>query len=151
MTPAAIIALIKDAVIVIALGAVAYMLITYGKDIVKVQDVKDLQKQLTHNAEQAAAWQKESTDADTKHVATLAQIAGTIDKQRTPVFVRGPSCPSAVPPDPGKAGGQPGASGTTDAGRGVDYRPTVNQFELKYETALADCYTALDKWPVVRP
>jgi hypothetical protein len=147
MTPAAIIALVRDAVILALLCAIAYILISYGKDTVKISDFKDLQKQLQVNAETMARWQKESTDADTRRNAQLAQVAGTIAAQRAPVFVRGPSCPKSVPGDPKQAGDPAGGSAGVDPGRGVDYRPIINAFELKYSTALIDCYAALDKWP----
>lgn len=147
MTPGAIIALIKDGVIVISIAAVAYFLINYGKDVVKVSDIKAVQKQLIENTATVAQWQKESIDADTKHIATLAKIADTINAQHTPVFVRGSSCANPVSGNAAKTSSQPSAAGTTDPRGGVDYRPVINRFELKYETALADCYTALDKWP----
>lgn len=147
MTPSAIIALIKDVVIVVAVGAVAYFLITYGKDIVKVDDIKAVTKQLQDNVTTQARWQKESTDADTQHVASLAKITDLVSNQRTPVFVRGPTCPNPVSAPAAKAGDSSGPSGATDQGRGVDYRPVINEFESHYETALADCYAALDKWP----
>lgn len=147
MTPGAIIALVKDVVIAVAIGLLIYVFISYGKDIVKVSDMKAVQKQLVDNAATIARWQKEQTDADTNHVATLTQIRATIDQQRAPVFVRGPTCPNPVPDLTVKASDNKGGTGATDQGRGIDYRPVINQFELKYETALTDCYAALDKWP----
>lgn len=147
MTPTAIVALVKDALIIGALAAVAYVLITFGKDIVKVSDIKALEKQVQTNAADVARWQKESSDVDAKRVATLQQIGATIAGQRAPVFVRGQSCANPVPTVAAKAGDNASAPRAVDPGRGIDYRPAVNQFELKYETALADCYTALDKWP----
>jgi len=147
MTPGAIIALIKDVVILGVLGAAVYIFISYGKDIVKVSDMKAVQKQIQANAETAAKWQKESTDADTKRAADIAAVANTVASQRAPVFVRGPANNCPVPGDPAKAGGQPSGSKGSDQGRGIDYRPAINAFELKYSTALIDCYAALDKWP----
>lgn len=147
MTPAAIFSAVKDAVILIALAAFAYLLISYGKDTVKVSDIKGVEKQIQENAATVAKWQKESTDADTKHVQTLQQIGATIAQQRAPVFVRGQSCPNPMPSAAAKAGDTASPPRPVDQGRGIDYRPAINQFELKYETALADCYTALDKWP----
>jgi hypothetical protein len=147
VTPAAIISLVKDIVIVAAIGFLVFIFVTYGKDVVKVADMKAVQKQLTENSATIARWQKESTDADANHVSVLAQITASIDKQRAPVFVRGPTCPNAVPAPAPKAGDSTSAPRVVDTGRGIDYRPVINQFELKYETALTDCYTALDKWP----
>lgn len=147
MTPTAIIALVKDLVILVAVVAVGYFLVTYGKDIVKVSDIKAVTKQLEDNAVTQARWQKESTDADSKHVADLAKITDLVGSQRAPVFVRGPTCPNPVPSPAAKASDSSDPSRATDQGRGIDYRPVINEFERHYETALADCYAALDKWP----
>src|SRR5882762_10140019 len=147
MTPGQIIALIKDVLIVVAVALVFYFVVQYGKDIVKVQDMHAVQKQLANNADTEARWRQEQTDADTKRDAALAQVATTIGQQRAPVYVvpRGPASQCAVPGNPGQASGQPSAAGGSDPGRGsdrqpVDLRPQVNALELKYETALADCY-----------
>lgn len=147
MTPAAIAALVKDVLIIGAVLVIGYVLVTYGKDIVKVDDMKVVQKQITDNAATVAKWQKESTDADAKKTDTLAKISDTIANQRAPVFVRGPSCPNPVSSPAAPASNPENSAGATDQGRGIDYRPVVNQFELKYETALTECYAALDKWP----
>jgi hypothetical protein len=148
MTPAAIFSLVKDAVILIALGLVAYFLINYGKDIVKVSDMKALQQQITTNTQTLERWQKESTDADTKRQTDLGNIASTIANQRAPVFVRsGPACSSPVPNSSPSTSNQPSKPTGSDQGNGVDYRPIINQFESKYSTALVECYSALDKWP----
>lgn len=147
MTPGAIISLIKDAIIIIAIGLVVYFLINYGKDIVKISDMKALQKQIQANADTIEKWRKESIDADTKRSADLAQVAATIDKQHTPVFVRNPPGSCTVPSTTSKAGDQPSQPAGSDQGRGIDYRPAVNQYESKYSTALIECYAALDKWP----
>lgn len=148
MTPTAVISLIKDIVIVIAIGFVVYVLVTYGKDLVKISDMKELQKQLKDNAALVEKWQKDASNADATHAAALATINSTIAGQQRPVFVRQQSCPVPVSANSVQAGGQQNPSGGADQGRGIDYRPTINRFEQKYETALADCYAALDKWPV---
>jgi hypothetical protein len=150
MTPASIIALVRDVAILAALGFVVYLLINYGKDQVKVADIKAVQVQLQHNTELQAAWQKEQTDADTKRSTDLAAVASTIASHNTPVFVRGPACVGSVPNDPGKAGNPTGGPPSTDQGRGIDYRPLIDQFESKYSTALIDCYAALDKWHMAK-
>lgn len=144
MTPAAIIALIKDAVIVLAIGAVIYVLVTYGKDIVKISDMAAVQKQVAANAQTVAGWRQEQIDANARHSADIAGIAATIGAQHAPIFLQ---------PAPSKAGACPvsGATGAPSgqpAGSGpVDIRPGINTFELKYETALADCRSVLAQWP----
>jgi hypothetical protein len=153
MTPTAIIALVKDVVILIAAGLAVYLCVSYGKDFVKIADMKALQVQLTQNALTETQWRKEQTDANTKRDTDLAKVADTIAGQRAPVYImRGPASSGAVPNAACQASGPPASAGRTDAGRGsdrqpVDLRPQVNAFELKYETAIADCRAALDQWP----
>ena len=148
MTPAAIFSIVKDIVILIVVGIAVYMVLSYGKDIVKVDDMQAVQKQLAANAQTEVNWQKEQTDANTRRDAAIAQVAATIGEQRAPVFVRsGPANTCPVSGAPPKASGATAASGTTDTGSGVDIRTQINAFELHYETALADCRAALDKWP----
>jgi hypothetical protein len=149
MTPSAIIALVKDAVIIIAIGLIAYVLITYGMDVVKVSDMKAVEKQITQNAADAARWQKEASDANTKRDADLAAVAATISSHRDPVYlVRNAPRAEPVPGHPSKTGDQASGTGGTDAGSRINRRPDINAYEMKVETALADCYAGLDQWPV---
>ncbi len=153
MTPGAIIALIKDGLIILAIGAAIWLFVTYGKDIVKVADMKAVQKQITANAATEANWRKEQIDANTQRDATLAQVAAGIANQHAPVIVRnGPARVCPMPVAATQAGSPPAATGGTDEGRGsnsesIDIRPALNAFELKYETVIADCRAALDGWP----
>jgi hypothetical protein len=148
MTPGAIIALVKDVVIVAALGFVIYMLINYGKDQVKVSDMKAVETQLKTNAVTEAEWRKEQVDANTKHDTNLATVASTIANQRAPVFLRsGPPSQCPVPNNPTKTSDQGTTTGSTDNRPGKDLRPDINAFELKYESAFLDCQTVLDQWP----
>jgi predicted metalloprotease len=155
VTPTAIIALLRDIVIVGAIGFIVYVLITYGKDVVKIADMKAVQEQITKNAETTAQWQKEATDANTKRDADLAAVAATISSHRDPVYIvrDRPTSAGTVSANTGQASGQASGAGGTDAGvrsdrQRVDIRPEINAYELKYETALVDCYAGLDKWPV---
>lgn len=144
MTPAAIIALIKDIVIVIAIGAVIYVLVAYGKDIVKVADIAAVQKQIAANAQTVAGWRQEQVNAEAKHTEELAQVSAAIGAQRSPIILQSVTPKAGTCPVPGAAAGPagpPAASGP------VDIRPGINAFELKYETALADCRSALAQWP----
>jgi hypothetical protein len=149
MTPAAIIALVKDAVILIAAGLAIYLFVSYGKDIVKVADMKALEKQLISNTQIQDAWRKEQTDANTKRDADLAKVADTIAGQRDPVYVMrsGPSHSCSVPAAPAKADSPPTGTGGVDAGSGSDSRPAINRYELKVETVVADCRAVMDQWP----
>jgi len=155
MTPGQIIALIKDVVIVAAIGLVIYVLVNYGKDIVKVQDMAAVQKQIAANTATEARWREERDHADQNRDAQLAQVAGAIDKQRAPVYLMRPAAaapnPGALPGNAGQAGNPACPTGGSDQGLGVDSRPAINALELKYSTALIECYAALDKWPTPEP
>lgn len=148
MTPTAIIALIKDAVILVAIGLAIWLFISYGKDLVKVADMKAVEIQLTKNAQTEADWRKEQTDANTKRDADLAKVSTAIGKQRDPVYImRNPPSHCPVSGAPTAADNPPAASGTTDEGLGSDLRPALNRYELKYESVLADCRAVLAQWP----
>lgn len=147
MTPAAIVALVRDVVILIALAALIYLLITYGKDVVKVADMKAVQKQLTANAQTQAQWATEARDADLKRSQDLDKVTTAIGQQRAPVFVRGPSCPHPVPQLAAQTASSAPAGGGDESGAGEDLRGPINQFEIRLETVIADCRNALEKWP----
>lgn len=154
MTPAAIISLVRDVIILVAVGLLIYFLISYGKDIVKVSDLKDLQKQLTRNAAIEAQWRKDQTDAIDANNRTLDKVNTAIDSQRAPVLLcRKPPAPQQLPAHPGPTSSGPAAPGGADAGPGddrvtvLDIRPQLNFFEHKYEKALSQCRTLLATWP----
>jgi hypothetical protein len=150
VTPSAYIALARDLIIVVALGLLIWLLMSFGADRVKVADIKAVQKQITDNAKTEADWRKKQTDANAQRDIDLAQVAAGIAAQHAPVIVRsGPAraCPVSVPA--AQAGGPPAAAGGADEGSGIDrdIRPQLNAFEFKAETAIADCRAALDGWP----
>lgn len=153
MTPAAIIALVRDGIILLALGLLIWLLITFGSDRVKVADMKAVQKQIAQNAQIEAGWRKEQINANAKRDADLSKVAAGITAQRAPVYVmRNPAraCPVSVAA--GEASRPPPGTGGADQGSGddrqsIDLRPQLNAFELKYETLVADCRAALDQWP----
>jgi hypothetical protein len=151
VTFGAIIAVIRDVVIVAAIGIVIYLLIHYGEDVVKVTDMAAVQRQITANIQTEAQWRQEQTDADSKRDTEIQQISAAIGAQRAPVYTVQPSAAKArscaVSSNPITAGGQPAVGGSADSGRGEDLRPAINAFELKYETALADCRSVLSQWP----
>jgi len=155
MTPGEIITLVKDLVILVAVGLVIYFFVTYGKNLVKVQDMAAVQKQLASNSETEARWRQERDDADKNRDEQLAKVATGIGQQRAPVYLMQPAArasnPGALPGNPGEARGQACPTGGSDPGPGIDSRPAINAYELKYSTALIDCYAALDTWPTPRP
>ena len=154
MTPAAIYAAVRDVLILAVIGFIAFKVYELGADQVKVADMKAVQKQLSSNAAQAAAWQKESSDANAQRAQDLEDVRAAVAAHGSePVYiVRNAPSGGAVPAPAAAAGcGRP-ASGGTDAGpRGdplaVDVRPAINAFELKYETVLANCRAAIASWP----
>lgn len=154
MTLTAIISLVRDAIILIAVGLLIWLLITFGKDLVKVADMKALQKQLEKNVQIEAQWRKDQDDANLKHDEDLAKVNARIADQRAPVLVcRRSPAPQQLPANPGQASGGPAATGGTDAGTGgdsltvVDVRSQLNPYELKVEKIVADCRRAIDGWP----
>jgi hypothetical protein len=152
MTPAAIIALVRDIVILIALGLLIWLLISYGKDVVKVADMKAVQKQLDQNTQTMARWSQEAQHAQVQRTQDLATIHDAIAAHSQPIVVLRdrPSHPGAVPGNPASPSGQPAACGNPDGGSRtdtVDIRPDISRFEERYEGILADCRAAIASWP----
>lgn len=147
MSIGAILSGVKDAAIIAALCAIAYVMITYGKDVVKVSDMAAVQKQLTANSAQLAAWRKEQVDADTQREADMAQVSAAIGAQRAPIILRGPARACAVPRAPGPAASAPPASGGNEPETGVDLRGAINAYETEVEQGFADCRSVLAQWP----
>jgi hypothetical protein len=145
----AIIALVRDGVILGALGYILWFIHHADANAAKVRDLSGVVAQLNANALQEAAWQRESKVAETQRQAELANIAGTIAAQRTPLFVRIPTNPDAVsgtPPSPSNH--PPGAGGDVEgSGRDIDVRQRINAFETELEGHLADCRAVLNSWP----
>ncbi len=144
MTPGQIIALVRDALIVGALVFLVWRIYTDGSNAVKVKDLQALQTQLTLNAKQQAQWAQQSQQAEAQRALEMENVRGAILSQHAPVILQ--SAPAArgarqLSRPPTQAASPPAESG------GVDLRPRINAFELKYETALADCRAALSSWP----
>lgn len=150
MTPGQIISLIRDAVVVVAIGIILWLVYRGGEDRVKASDLKALQKQLDKQAQIADTWHKEATDANDKLTQTLATI------NAAPVvvhdWVRQPACrpvlsaptgPASAPrPDP--TGVQPERGGDAEADRRDSI---VAEFKARWSTELATCQSFLDQWP----
>jgi hypothetical protein len=151
MSPLAIYTAVKDLIIFAVLAWILYQVYSFGADRVKLADMAALQKQMTANAAQVAAWQKESTDANAKRTAELAQIQAGVDAHRDPIYVMRDTPSSGTVPTAATGAGCPApAGGSAHAGPGsdpVDIRPQVALFEQRYEHALADCRSVLNSWP----
>lgn len=147
MTPAAIIALIRDVVILIALALLIWLLVSYGKDVVKVADMKAVQQQITANAATVEKWRKEQTDANVIRDKENTQVAAVVAVQHDPIRLCRSTSASAVPSTPASPASHPAASGGPDPGVGEDLRSQINAFELKFESDLTTCRSILNQWP----
>lgn len=156
MTVSAILALIRDIAIAIALGFIVYRVYTDGANSVKVNDLKALKAQLDDNSKQVAQWAQDAQHAQTQRTQDMATVSAAIASHSAPIVVMrdrpansGPVSGVAVP-----AGAQPAGGGTTDAGARsdpVDVRPFISAFEERYEGFLADCRAEHAQWPKVTP
>lgn len=96
----------------------------------------------------ADAQAKTDSTAEAAHDKTIEALPARV--VHTPVWLRAPGelCADPVPGAQGKAAGVDPASRPTVPGpRGVDIRPGIEAFKLKYETALADCRRLDAEWP----
>ena len=148
MSISAIIALIRDAVIVGLLGYITVHIYTAGENSVEKKDLEKVNQQLMQNAKDVAAWAEQSKNAEAQRRIDIANTNAHIDAQRAPIIVRVPSnSTTAVPGVPAAAGSCPATGGGSDKGYGVDVRPAINAFEQKYEGYLATCRFILASWP----
>lgn len=152
MSPAAIIALVRDAVIVGAVLSILWFVHRADTDHVKVTDFQAVQTQLQENARDAARNALRAQQADTQRAQDLAQVSAAVAAQHAPILLRGPpggspvSCPTTRP------GSQPaGTRGAVQPPRAdpqpVDIREPINAYEIRLETIVADCRAAIEKWP----
>lgn len=147
MTPPAIYTLVKDLIILAALGFVIFKLIDYGEDRVKKQDLAAVSKQIDANAAQVTAWTRQRESADAQAKSDMADISARIGAQRAPIIVRVPAGASTVPGIAATSVCPTPEGGGSDNGSGVDIRASINAFELKYEGALTQCRAVLAAWP----
>jgi len=148
MTPAQILALVRDIGILCALAFLVFRIYSDGESAVKAKDLIAVQQQLTQNSERQSQWAQEAHDAAIQHTQDLAQVVAVIGAQRAPVILQPAPTASGACPVPGHP---PTPTGEPAAAGGVDIRAGINAFELKYETALADCRQVLSSWPKVTP
>lgn len=147
MTPAQIIALIRDCAIVGALCFILWKIYGAGVDSVKLADMKAVQTQLQTQQRQIEAYAQQVNDANAQRSQDTQAITAAIAAHQQPVIVRLAPSPNTVPAVPIQASSAHPESGGIDAGRGIDLRPAIAAFELKYEQALADCRLLDNSWP----
>lgn len=158
MTPAAILALVKDGLIIIAVIAVGWFLVNSGKNMVHVEDIKKLEQRIEDNAKVEQTWRDQKSNADDQLARDIKSIPSVVagNTPKPPVWLcNKPSGNSnGLPANSGSTASNNSSTGGTDKGSGsstgttaVDRRPAVNAVETKYETAFAECRSILAKWP----
>jgi hypothetical protein len=147
MTLGACIALARDIGIALALGFIVWRIYVDGQNSIKVTDIRALQTQLTANAQKEEGWRTQANDASQALQSDLANVHAIVAQHTDPIVLRVPARCSAVPgPTPSPAS-QPATTGSPDTGSGVDLRPQISAFELRYEGIITDCRAALASWP----
>jgi hypothetical protein len=102
-------------------------------------------------AERASAAAAAITDnnAENAHDKTIESLPARI--VHDPVFLREPGdiCPavSTVPDSKGQTASDDSAGRSTEQRSGIDLRPAIEAFKIKYETVLADCRRLDSEWP----
>lgn len=154
MTPAMIIALVRDAAILGALGFVLLWIHRADVNSIKIQDMKVVQSQLADNALRQKQIAQEVSNAQAQHSRDMETVsAAIVSHSAKPIRLCVSARPSPVHGISTTTAGQPAGSGGTDAPARGDFESTLNvraaisQFELTYESALADCRQALASWP----
>jgi hypothetical protein len=153
MSVTAAMALIRDAIILIALGFIVWWIRTDAVKSIKIADLKAVQSQLADNALRQAQFAQEAIHAQDQHTQDLQTISAAIaSHSASPVLLCQSPDPSPMHGVSPTSGAQPAASGKTDPGSGsppapVNIRNSVTGFEQEYENALADCRQALASWP----
>lgn len=154
MNPAAIIALVRDAVFLGAFAFIIWWAHHSGENLVKIQDMKAIQSQLADNALRQKQIAQEVSDAQAQYRRDMETVSAAIASHSAepirlcvsarPGPVHGISTTTADQPA-GSRGADAPARGDSDSTLNV--RAAISQFELTYESALADCRQALASWP----
>lgn len=151
MTPAQILALLRDVAIVGALVWLVWRIYNAGEQAVKTQDLKAVQTQLETNLKTQAQWAQDARNADIRRQQDMSTVSAAIAAHREPIVIlRDPpgarSLPGAAPGPEGQSS-RTGGSDPGPRGDSVDVREAISAFELQYEKPLADCRAALAQWP----
>lgn len=148
MTPAAIVSLVKDALII---GAVIFLLWFTrhgGEQQVQLADYKALMQQIQTNAAQEQQWRDAQTKAQGDMLDEIDSARSAIGVNSRPVLL----CSNPTRPGPVPSLSAPTVSIATRPvptvqSAGEDLRPKLNAFELQLETIIAQCRGALAQWP----
>jgi len=147
MTPGQIIALVRDAIIVIGIGLLLWMVRESGKNADIKEDMKAMQKQLQLNAQLSGKWESERITAEAQRYADMQTVTNAINSHREPVRLCNAPSPGGVSPSPSTPAGDTSGPRRLAEGPGEDIRPAINAFAIKYESYLAACRTVLAQWP----
>jgi hypothetical protein len=134
---------------VLAVAWLVWFIYHAGQNAEIKRDLAAIQKQLAVNAQKQAEWAEESKNAEAQRAVDLQAVGNAIADQRRPVIVRIPSSGGTVPSTPAAPPSGPACPGGAreGAGKDIDVRAAINQFELKYESYLASCRSVLAQWP----
>lgn len=155
MTPTVYLALARDAVIVLALAAVLYLVYRAGEDRVRAKDIQGLQDQMKRQGDVLTGWRKESIDANAKLAEDMAKInaAAAVPIKHTWVCKQPAGGePAVLPGTPSQAGGGDSTGGSVQRGRGEatdgSWRDAiVAAYKQRWETTLAGCRAEDSQWP----
>lgn len=151
MTPGAILALIRDALIVGGIGAVLWFVWHATRNADDLKDLKASLHQVEANQATEGKWREEQSNATTEAAASLAAFNTKLDT-RPPILVRIPASGPPLPHTPASTGTDsshpgPAGPGCAQAVQPVDVRPVLDPFERKYATALIECQKLYEAWP----
>lgn len=155
MMPTAYLALARDAVIVLALAAVLYLVYRAGEDRVHAKDIQGLQDQMKRQGDVLTGWRKESIDANAKLAKDMGKINAAAATPVKHIWVcKQPAGgePAVLPGTPSQAGGgdptgggvQPGHGGDADGDR---RDAIVAAYKQRWEIVLAGCRAEDSQWP----
>lgn len=156
MTPSAILAVVRDVVIVGALLFIGYFLVKSGEDRVTAGQLKSLEQRITQNETIESTWRTQKDTADGKLSSDLAAISVTPATPKPAVWVynKPTTVNSTVSSNSSAAGHSDTGPGTgVSMGGSVtqapaeDVGPAVDEAERKIEAALAQCRDLRDSWP----
>lgn len=138
-------------VLLLIMGCVfAYTEHIHAEDNAK--DAAAVSVQLTRNAAQALAYQKQLGDADAQHQTDLKAIADAASKPAPRILCHAASS-SPVSSVPAPSSGVPAASGNAGDVRAADYDPlpALTDLSAAYERRVETARDALNRWPGAPP
>lgn len=156
MTPGQYVTVAKDAVILIVLGIILFLVYRAGKDHVGAADLKGLQTQIAATAKITSDWKDQANESTAHLSGDLAAIraASSAPVQHSWVL-DSPTCKastSVLPAPASQPAASPAAGGGVQPIDGSDAEghrrdSVVAAFKAQWETALAQCRAENAAWP----